>query len=278
MDKVSIVIPSILDELPEEITSELRNQTVPIHEIIVVKDSDRRGPAWARNHGIERSTGDWVAFIDDDCIPRKDWIESLLIACNSFEASVAGGSYIESDPLLNDLRNKKNYPKVAVIDEIGIVGAGGNIMFARKTIDDCISKDGYFFNETYELPSAEDHELIWRLRSQGAKIVFVPIYHKHLKRVNLSSYLKMKYIRGKGIAWLHDGIKKGQLVPVQESKLWSKQKNKGLLSNVATGIHSLIGPFDFRNFSSFRNFFYYWIGEKYRMIGFLSEKLKWIRK
>ena len=34
-----------------------------------------KGPAAARNKGIEKAKGDVLAFTDSDCIPDKDWIK-----------------------------------------------------------------------------------------------------------------------------------------------------------------------------------------------------------
>jgi glycosyltransferase involved in cell wall biosynthesis len=34
----------------------------------------RRGPAANRNHGAENAQGDWLLFLDDDCIPDPKWV------------------------------------------------------------------------------------------------------------------------------------------------------------------------------------------------------------
>ena len=36
------------------------------------------GPAAARNRGASHSSARWLAFVDDDCAPRPDWLERLL--------------------------------------------------------------------------------------------------------------------------------------------------------------------------------------------------------
>ena len=33
-----------------------------------------RGPAANRNSGVRHATGEWVCFIDDDCIADEDWL------------------------------------------------------------------------------------------------------------------------------------------------------------------------------------------------------------
>jgi glycosyltransferase involved in cell wall biosynthesis len=38
-----------------------------------------RGIPYARNAGVRNSSGDIIAFIDDDCIADKDWLKNLEI-------------------------------------------------------------------------------------------------------------------------------------------------------------------------------------------------------
>ncbi len=41
------------------------------------------GPAPARNLGWSSSRGEYVAFTDDDCVPRPDWLEQGLQSCRA---------------------------------------------------------------------------------------------------------------------------------------------------------------------------------------------------
>src|ERR1700758_5320476 len=36
-----------------------------------------RGPAANRNHASRYATGDWLAFVDDDCIPDPGWLNGI---------------------------------------------------------------------------------------------------------------------------------------------------------------------------------------------------------
>ena len=54
--------------------------------------------AEARNLGVEHSTGDYVAFIDDDCEPHHDWTEKVY--SNLEEYSAVGGIAIPGDFLV----------------------------------------------------------------------------------------------------------------------------------------------------------------------------------
>src|SRR5258708_31522648 len=43
-------------------------------------EGPHRGPAANRNFGASQSQGDWLIFIDDDCLPGTDWLEAYAFA------------------------------------------------------------------------------------------------------------------------------------------------------------------------------------------------------
>ena len=49
-----------------------------------------RGPAAARNIGIECSKFDLIAFTDNDCVPSTDWLVHLFQAIHDAPARIAG--------------------------------------------------------------------------------------------------------------------------------------------------------------------------------------------
>jgi len=51
----------------------------------------RQNIALARNKAIQNATGDFIALIDDDELPRKDWLVNLLRACRTYNADGALG-------------------------------------------------------------------------------------------------------------------------------------------------------------------------------------------
>jgi len=111
----SIIVPvyNRPDELKELIIS-LKNQRFKEFELLVVEDGsveksdslveefnkeinivylfqDNTGPAIARNKGMELASGEYLLFIDSDCIAPEGWLESLYAELKNKPVDAFGG-------------------------------------------------------------------------------------------------------------------------------------------------------------------------------------------
>lgn len=266
---ISVIIPTIGRDTLARCRSALDEQTRPPDEMITVVDRDRRGAAWARNEGLCRANGDLIAFIDDDAIAPSDWLERLVRAVDKYDAAAAGGTYRETDALLNAIRRRNPVPVNEQLDPGGLVGNAGNILFSRVWLERCAAEDGYVFNPRFA-GSGEDWELIWRLRKRGARMVFVPNPVIHLRRASLWQHCRHTFQRGVGIARLYQlyHADAGNVV-AQDSLLWGRDGKKSKPRWGRAFWEKVVGPFDVRNFAKARHFWQFWIGEKCQALGFL---------
>ena len=83
--KISVIVPTVGRDSLALCRTALERQTRPPDEIVIVVDEFRRGVVWARNEGIARSSGDVIAFADDDVIPPADWLERLVGALDVYK-------------------------------------------------------------------------------------------------------------------------------------------------------------------------------------------------
>ena len=89
---VSLIVPVYKAELwIEECMASIKAQTYKDIELIVIKDPHRTGAAAARNRGLDKATGEYVAFCDADDYLVPYAIETMVAAmegvdmvCGSF--------------------------------------------------------------------------------------------------------------------------------------------------------------------------------------------------
>lgn len=53
----------------------------------------RQGLSYARNHGYERSSGNYIAYIDDECILPRQWLDVVMQNIYSEAPAFLGGPY-----------------------------------------------------------------------------------------------------------------------------------------------------------------------------------------
>lgn len=269
--RVSVIIPTVGRETLAFCRAALAEQTRPPDEVLIIVDRDGRGAAWARNEGIGRATGDLIAFLDDDVIPPVDWLERLVAAIDRHTAAVAGGTFQETDPLLDAIRRRHPLPSSEQIDHGGLVGNSGNIIFVRDWLTACAQQDGYVFNPLFT-GAGEDWELIGRLRKRSARMVYVPNPVTHLRQATGLQHLRHSFHRGVGIAMLFRAMKADPsgVVP-QDSLLWGEGGKKTRPRWLKALWMKLLGPFEWRKFPQKRHFWLFWLGEKCQAAGFFWE-------
>lgn len=97
----------------------------------------RQNISLTRNKAIENANGDFVAFIDDDEFPTKDWLLTLFNACNEYNVDGVLGPvkpHFEEQPpnwvIKGKFYDRPTYPTGFIID--WRKGRTGNVLLKRQ--------------------------------------------------------------------------------------------------------------------------------------------------
>ncbi|HYH53289.1 MAG TPA: glycosyltransferase [Solirubrobacterales bacterium] len=187
-------------ELLQRCLEALEKQTVPV-EIVVVEDSEGRGPAWARNEGVRRARGEIICFTDDDCAPFPGWAEALARPIFAGEAqATAGPTHVAAgatpadlawEAIVSYLQEQANKPGTSSPG----FAATANLACSRELMEQLP------FDESFPAAAGEDRDWAHRAARQGAAPLFVPgapaIHGPGLRALD---FLRQQYRYGRGAA------------------------------------------------------------------------------
>jgi GT2 family glycosyltransferase len=118
-----------------------------------------RGPAANRNYGAQLALGDWLVFVDDDCIPQPGWIEA-------YKAHVNTSNLLEGRVSALGVRRRGD-------EECPLNERGGLLLSCNFAIQRSLFEQIGGFNEVFPFPAMEDVEIYTRLRKSGIEPLFI---------------------------------------------------------------------------------------------------------
>ena len=122
----------------------------------------RRGPAANRNHGARQARGEWLAFIDDDCVADHGWLEALVREAAAGERDVIEGRTM--------VPNKRDSPFLHAVEN----STGGCYWSCNLAV----RREEFWriggFDERFLAAGGEDMEFAWRMRREGLRPCFNP--------------------------------------------------------------------------------------------------------
>lgn len=224
--KFSVVIPTYKrgHKLKDSLISIVnQNYSKNEYEIIVVEDGshealevakelkviylwqENKGPAAARNAGVQKAKGQIIAFTDDDCVPPPNWLQFLEDGYKRHPDVVGVGGYLESSNELLKTNIFAQYESYVSHRAYGggqkeikggfEVPAGGtnNMSFLKKVVNEVGG-----FDTNFPTAAGEDADIKKRITDKGYQLLYIPLKVEHHQDYHLNGFLRQSFSRGIG--------------------------------------------------------------------------------
>jgi GT2 family glycosyltransferase len=183
-------------------------------ELVVIAQHNL-GPAAARNRGAREAGGEILAFTDDDCRPRPDWLRHLVRALSEEPRAMAGGrtqnglaGNIWAQELISFL-----YDAFATSRWLQPFFTTNNLAVEREKF---LAIGG--FDSGFPLPAAEDRDLCERWVTDVGPLRYVKdAVVDHFHQMDAWSFIRQHHGYGRGAVQLAKRRRaRGHGVPLPE--------------------------------------------------------------
>jgi len=155
----------------------------------------------ARNEACERAVGEFLVFIDSDCIVPSHYFSSIVDFLSKKEDVVAFGGADKAHKSFTPVQKAISYAMTSIFTTGGIRGKKTSIeKFHLRGFNMGVRRDVFFeLGGFSKMQVAEDIDFSMRLYKAGYKAYYIPeafVYHK--RRDTLGKFRKQLTMHGKG--------------------------------------------------------------------------------
>ena len=220
--KVSVVVCSYNGaNTLEGCLKSLQRLNYPDYEVILVDDGSsdstrevakrypevlyhyqrNHGLSVARNVGMDKATGEIIAYTDSDCFADEDWLYFLVAKLLETGASAVGGPNLlptHDGPVAACVSASPGTPAhILIDDQVAEHVPGCNMAFWANRLRAIGGFDPVYTK------AGDDVDVCWRLQAEGEKIVYAPAAMVwHHRRSTVRAYLKQQVGYGEAEALL----------------------------------------------------------------------------
>jgi GT2 family glycosyltransferase len=167
---------------------------------LTIVAQEHAGPARARNRGVERAQGEYLAFTDDDCAPMPEWLVALEEAFRCTSNVLVGGRTVNvldrkiystaSQLLIDYLYDYYN----GACDRGVNFFASNNLAMSARAFQDLRG-----FDSSFGRAAAEDRDLCARWRLTGGRFHYAPqAVVRHAHAMSLPTFIRQHFGYGRG--------------------------------------------------------------------------------
>lgn len=177
IEKVSvIVVDNKSTDDTKEVVEQYKDKISKLHYVY----EGTQGLSYARNRGYLESNAEWIAYLDDDGIPRANYVDRLFYTIENYDFDCFGGMYYA----YYDTEKPKWIPdsfgtKRLIIEETGRIEkntlSGGIFNVKREVLESLGGFDTNYGMSGNKMAYSEESELQYRIRAAGYNIGFDPL-------------------------------------------------------------------------------------------------------
>jgi GT2 family glycosyltransferase len=163
--------------------------------------SGGRGLSHARNRGLQVSTGEIVAYLDDDARPDPHWLTHIAATLSRTEHAGVGGpnvAPVDARVVARGVDHAPGLPTHVLLDDrVAEHIPGCNMAFRRDRLEAIGGFDMQFRT------AGDDVDVCWRLQERGWTLGFDPaalVFHN--RRDSVRGYLRQQFGYGNAEAFL----------------------------------------------------------------------------